>query len=95
MVRKILEFKENAFSKESIPIPYERLKALYEERVIKELYDFAEMEFSEFDEFEKFMVDFIDSEWETAAIDTPFYYYKIGRFYLDMEETSKAKTYVE
>ena len=94
-VKDILKFKDTVIPKENIPIPWDDLKEMYEDGELKKLYDFAGLNFKEFDEFDKFVKDFIETSWEPAALDTPYYYYRIGEFYLDKKELSKSKQYIE
>ncbi len=94
-VKEILKFKDTVIPKENIPIPWDDLKEMYEDGELKKLYDFAGLNFKEFDEFDKFVKDFIETSWEPAALDTPYYYYRIGEFYLDKKELSKSKQYIE
>ena len=94
-VKEILKFKDTVIPKENIPIPWDDLMEIYEDGELKKLYDFAGLNFKEFDELDEMSKDFIETSWEPAALDTPYYYYRIGEFYLDKKELSKSKQYIE
>jgi tetratricopeptide (TPR) repeat protein len=94
-VKEILMFKETVIPKDNIPIPWDDLKELYEDGELKILYDFAGLNFKEIDELDEMLKDVIETSWEPAALDTPYYYYRIGEFYLDKKEFSTSRQYIE
>lgn len=94
-VKEILKYKDTVIPKDNIAIPWDDLKDSYEDGEIQILYDFAGLKFKEFDELDEMLKEIIETSWEPAAIDTPYYYYRIGEFYLDKKEFSKSKHYIE
>jgi len=94
-VREILQFKDDVIPRDNIPIPFEQLKEMYQDGEIKELYDFAGVEFNEFDLITKWAQEKIETSWEPAALDTPYYYYRIGEYYLDINDIDNSQNYVE
>ena len=94
-VKEILKFKDTVIPKENIPIPWDVLKEQYEDGELKILYDYAGLNFKEFDDFNKLSENVIETQWKPAALDTPYYYLEIGEFYLKTKEFSKSKKYIQ
>ena len=90
-VKEILKFKDTVIPKENIPIPWDDLTEMYEDSELKKLYEFAGLNFEEFDELDEISEDYIETNWKPAALDTPYYFYRIGEFYYDKKDFSKSK----
>ena len=81
-----MKFKDTVIPKDNIPIPWDNLMEMYEDGELKQLYDFAGLYFKEFDELDEISEEIIETSWESAALDTPYYYFKIGKFYFDKKD---------
>ena len=94
-VKEILSFKDNVIPRENIPIPWEDLKEIYKDGATIDLYDYAGLTFREIDELDEGWDNLIATSWEPAAIDSPEYYYEIGRHYYDHNDYSKSQKYIQ
>ena len=91
-VKEVLSFKDSILPKENIPIPWEKLMEIYEDGELKKIYDYAGMNFKEIDENAR---EWVETNWVQSAVDTPYYYRKIGNYYLDLDEYAMSRKYIK
>ena len=94
-VKEILKFKDTVIPKNNIPIPWDDVKDLYEDGTLRKLYEFAGLNFKEFDQLDEDLENFIETEWKPAALDTPYYYFKLGEYFLEINDFSNSKKYLK
>lgn len=94
-VKEILDFKDTVIPENNIPIPWDDLVDIYDDGDIVKLYDFAGIKNTSFTYLDSISESLIENRYLPAAVDSPYYYYKIADFYYDMSDYENSYNYIK